>query len=325
MKHYTLAVIIMLLTNLLMQPGCSYALDLPEAKVTVKVIDENGKPFSGEEVSISFAVPEGTVQGIKAINISGFADANGFYTVSHETIGIVACGIKKEGYYESYGEYRFTNREGNRWLPWNPEIKLILKKIEKPVPMYARDTQMSGLEVPVIGKEVGFDLTEYDWISPYGKGKHSDFIFKIERKYKDDWDFDSTLIITFPNKHDGIQLIKENRKHGSMFKLPRFAPKTGYHAKLIRKTKRSPGKPLESDFADDNNYIFRVRSEEKDGKLVRAMYGKIQGDVQVEPRGRKTATILFTYYLNPDYTRNLEYGSNLFKNLKDTERVRIDQ
>ncbi len=321
----SILVVIMLLTNLLIQPSRSCAFGLPEAKVTVKVVDEKGTSFSGEEVLVSFAVPEGTVQGIKAVNISGFTDANGSYAVSHETIGIVAFGIQKQGYYSSHGEYHFTNREGSRWLPWNSEIKLLLRKIEKPVPMYARNTQMSGLEVPVIGKEVGFDLAEYDWVSPHGKGKHSDFIFKVEKQFVNDFDFDSTLTITFSNKHDGIQLVKENRKHGSMFKLPRFAPKTGYHSKLIRKTKRSPGKSLESDFADDNNYIFRVRSEEKDGKLVRAMYGKIQGDIQVEPRGRKTATVLFTYYLNPDYTRNLEYGPNLFKNLKDTERVRIDQ
>jgi hypothetical protein len=231
----------------------------------------------------------------------------------------VSFGTEEEGCYKSSGVYEYKNHEGGHWLPWNPTVKLVLRKIEKPVPMYARNTQMSRLEIPVVDKEVGFDLIKYDWMPPYGEGKYADFVFKLERKYKNDWEFESTLTITFSNKRDGIQLVKQNRKYGSAFKLPRFASKTGYKSKLIRFIKRTPGKSLESDIQEDNNYSFRVRSEEKDGKLWRAMYGKIQGDIEVEPRGRRTATVLFTYYLNPNHTRNLEYGSNLFRNLKAVE------
>jgi hypothetical protein len=309
----------LLIINFIMLNNYSYASELPEAKIAVKVLAEDGKSMSGEEVSVGFAVPEEGRQGIKDVIINGFTDSTGLYTVSHKTIGIVGSRINKDGYYGSYGEYRFHEEQGGKWLPWDSEIKLLLRKKENPVPMYARNTQMSGLEVPAVGKEIGFDLIEYEWMPPHGKGKHADFIFKIDRKFKNDRDFYSTLTITFSGKYDGIQLIKQNRKYGSAFKLPRFAPKTGYRSKLIRTMKRIPGKPIESDFAEDNNYIFRVRSEENDGKFVRAMYGKIQGDIEVEPRGRQTATILFTYYLNPDYTRNLEYGSDLFMNLRAGE------
>jgi hypothetical protein len=55
-----------------------------------------------------------------------------------------------------------------------------------------------------------------------------------------------------------------------------------------------------------NNYIFRVRSEvDENGKLKQAMYGKIRGDLWYTPgSGGK---IKMHYYLNPDYTRNLEF------------------
>ncbi len=59
---------------------------------------------------------------------------------------------------------------------------------------------------------------------------------------------------------------------------------------------------------------------------MRAMYGKIQGDIIFDPRGSKTTGIVFKYYLNPDFTTNLEFDPkrNLFENLKDRERVGLE-
>ena len=84
--------------------------------------------------------------------------------------------------------------------------------------------------------------------------------------------------------------------------------------------------PFEEDYEKDNNYIFRIRSEEEDGKLVKALYGKIHGDIRFDPREGKAGAISFKYYLNPDYTRNLEFDPkrNLFKNLKSFERVGLN-
>jgi hypothetical protein len=223
----------------------------------------------------------------------------------------------------SYGDYRFTEEKLGNWAPWNPEVTVVLKRIEKPVPMYARDTEMSRLDLPAVGQPIGFDLIEYDWVAPYGKGKHADIVFMLDKKYIKDNDFECILTMTFSNTLDGILLVKENRSSGSTFKLPRYAPKTGYSSKLVRTVKSTPGQPIQFNFEEDNNFIFRVRSEKKNGKLFRAMYGKIQGDIKFEPRGSKTAQIGFKYYLNPDYTVNLEYDTthNLFENLKTTERV----
>ncbi len=317
--------IIISIVNLLSQANFSGAYDWPEARVTVHLVSEDGTPVSSEQVTVSFELPEGRDQRIKYERVSGFTDANGLFTATHKTIGNVGCKINKEGFYGSYGEYRFHNEQASRWLPWNPEIKLVLRKKENPVPMYARDTQVSELRIPAVGKNIGFDLMEYDWVPPYGHGKQADFIFRFDQKFKSPKDFESVLILTFSNKHDGIQLIKENRKYGSVFKLPRFAPKTGYKNKLVRSSRHAPGKAIEDDSQDDNNYIFRVRSEERDGKLVRAMYGKIQGDIKVYPYGAQTGRIYFIYYFNPDYTRNLEYGENLFRNLGPGEEPGLEK
>jgi len=298
--------------------GNVHAFTFPDAKVTARVVDETGNALAGIEISIGFEGSHGN--GNK---INGVTDAGGSFTASHGTAGKVSFGVRKEGYYDTYSQYDFIKTDKGDWQPWNPEVRLVLRRILKPVPMYARSTKMSRLEIPVEGKEVGFDLMEYEWLPPYGTGKHADFIFKLDRKFANSDDFDSTLTITFLNKYDGIQLIKENHKYGSVFKMPRYAPVGEYQSNLIKTNKKIPGAPSVSNSAEDNSYIFRVRSEEKDGKLVRAIYGKIQGDVIFDPREAKTALVGFTYYLNPDYTNNLEYDptSNLFRNLHSTERV----
>ena len=134
------------------------------------------------------------------------------------------------------------------------------------------------------------------------------------------------MIITFSNEFDGIQQIKDDRKYGSMLKLPRYAPENGYK-KTIRLTRKMTLKePVKQSFADDNNYIFRIRAEGKDGKIIRAMYGKIHGDIEFYSKGPNTAVIIFKYYLNPDYSRNLEFdpNKNLFKGLSSLEDVGLD-
>ncbi len=295
--------------------------NLPTAKVTLKVVDEDGLPIKGAKASF-------TIEGLKTVNktIGSLTDKDGIFAVSEDSTGYVWYGVDIDGWYKSHGEYRFTKQESGKWQPWNPEIKVVMRKIKKPVPMYARNTGnvKPDIEIPIINKEVGFDLMECDWVVPYGKGRHADFIFRLEKTFKSRDDFHSKLFVTFPNKFDGIQVVKENLKGGSMFKLPRYAPEDGY-LRIITHSKvgKGMGAPTD-DYGADTNYIFRVRSEEKDGKLMRAMYGKINGEIRFDPMNSKTAYIIFKYFLNPDYTRNLEFGDNLFKNLKSTEQVRAD-
>jgi hypothetical protein len=73
---------------------------------------------------------------------------------------------------------------------------------------------------------------------------------------------------------------------------------------------------------DVSNYIFRVRSENENGTLKRAMYGKILGDIRFGPVGENGGFEMH-YYLNPDYTQNLEFDPkrNLFVNLPEGEGV----
>ncbi len=321
-----MGIIVNVIVVMFLLSSSACGLDLPVAKVTLKVVDENGVPIKGAKAGVGFESVYLLKRGINDVGITGLTDKDGMFTASHDTMGYIGYGAEVNGYYLSRSEYRFTKRESGKWQPWNPEIKVVMRKIEKPVPMYARQTGSvkPDIEIPVINKEVGFDLIECDWIVPYGKGKHADFIFKLKKTFKSRDDFDSTLIVTFPNRFDGIQVVKENLKGGSMFKLPRYAPEDGYENMVAHRTIRTGVGMMKEDYAEDANYVFRVRSEEMDSKLIRAMYGKINGEIRFDPMNSKTAYIIFKYFLNPDYTRNLEFGENLFKNLKSTEQVSAD-
>lgn len=301
---------------------CSCGVSIPEGKISIRVIDEDGVGVKDAKVTIGFQIPK---QGIKDVGIKGLSDATGLFSASHKTMEGIGFVVEKEGYYRSKGGYSFTQKMNRKWQPWNPEVKVLLRRIIRPIPMYAH--KLSKMEIPVADKNVGFDLVKYAWVSPYGQGEHADFIFNLKRNYVDEKNFDCSLKIKF-NKNDGIQEVKDEYSvvvvnqysHHSTFKLPRFAPENGYLNELSLPFRYGRGNAEIKD-----NYIFRVRSKVVGGKVV-GMYGKIIGDIMFDPRGSKTASVVFKYYLNPDYTTNLEFDpkQNLFKNLKSFEQVGLE-
>jgi hypothetical protein len=284
-----------------------------QVKVTIKVEDENGKSVEGTRVGIGFT--EYLHWSSKEIPVIGFTGGDGLFSASAKADGYLGFNVTKDGYYKSTGNYRFKDIKNGNWEPWNPEITVVLRKKENPVPMYARDTLITKITIPVANKDVGFDLIEFDWVAPNGKGQNADIFFKLYGTYVDGNNYDMKLDVNFPREFDGIQTLRQDIRQGSILKLLRFAPESGYVKEISKYRIRNPKKAIQDNFDDINNYYFRVRSEEKDHKLVRAMYGKVHGDIKFFPKSQSTATIVFRYYLNPDYTRNMEFSRNLFKGL----------
>jgi hypothetical protein len=309
--------------------GCFFVGDLGafglfrDAKVTLMVVDDNGQPVSSAKVGVGFDGPGGKYTGK-----NGITGEDGLFTAVGECLGKIQYSAEKPGYYSSNYSYSFKSMGKFHWEPWNPTFNVLLRKIEDPVQMYVRDTLKSIIEIPVIDKEVGFDLIIFDWVTPYGNGKNADFVFKLERNVVDRMDFDATLTMKFLGKHTGIQPHKESRLDGSQLHLPRYAPDDGYQDELVLRKWRNPAESsIRRNFnfnEDDMNYFFRVRSEVKNGNLIKAMYGKIQGPIEFSVVHSKTAKIYFKYYLNPDYTLNLEFDPkrNLFGNLSSLEQVK---
>jgi hypothetical protein len=284
-------------------------------KINVKVVDETGIPLADTKLSVRFSGGE--------MPVMKNTDDQGICSITSSSgDGVVVGTAMKEGFYNSTFHHDFYVTRFGMWQPWGKELAVVMRPIVNPVPMYVRN---HSFKVPVKGEEVGFDLEKADWVIPYGLGTKADFIFKLDQRYDNGDNYDATMTLTFVNPFDGIQVVKDDGggdfNVGSWFRLPRTAPDTGYLPKMQKRISRgSYGR--HSDIEDDNNYLFRVRSEvDEYGKLERAMYGKIRGELRhfVGDGGG----IKMHYYLNPDYTPNLEFDPkrNLFIILSGSENV----
>jgi len=295
----------------------------PTAKITGKVIDEGGQPVSGAELAINFLIGQSGGWGTRDLTHKGATGSDGTFTASDQSGGAATLYVTKPGYYKTVTDYYvFKEKKGGRWEPWNPTVEMILKPIVNPIPMYAR--KLDTVQIPVVGKPVGFDLMESDWVAPHGKGKVSDLLFTLEKQYTSvDQPFDVTLTVRFSNEDDGIQPVLAPINVGSELRLPRFAPEEGYQAELIKSNSRKAANAMiERDFRDDQNYFFRVRTVKKDNKIVSAYYGKIDRDIEFWGNEK----LRFTYYLNPTPNdRNMEFDPkrNLLTGLKDAETVTV--
>lgn len=292
-----------------------------QSQITIKAIDEQSVPVEHANVRLRFQINSQK----KYNGIDGVTKSDGTITGTASTNGHVGFRVNKTGYYESWSTYDFKNSTTMRWEPWNPEITVVLRKIENPVPMYARDTNESRINIPVIGKEIGFDFIVYDWVKPYGNGKVADLNCTLYVRSSGPRDAEYKVKINFPGQFNGIQSIEEDLMHGSEFKLPRFAPIDGYQKNMNVFIEFKSGGGGKWSYRKNMNYIFRIRSEVEKGKLVKAMYGKIFGDLDIGTNMDGTAFLKYKYYLNPDYTRNLEFDPkrNLFLNLPRSEQVKI--
>jgi hypothetical protein len=305
-----------------------------EAKITVHVADESGLAISNAQVRAGFmtALKPGEGWGTGGENnVEGATDTNGFCSVSGQaTAGFIGLSVWKDGYYGNGGQRVSTTNIDmltRRWEPWNPTIEVVLKKKGVQVPMYAR--RPNEIIIPVKGESLGYDLMVGDWVAPYGKGETSDFIIKVDSKpeppvpAREYPPYDITLTVSFSNDGDGIQSFFAPPRVSSELRLPRQAPSDGYESILTKREYKERGQSAHTDFRDDQNYFYRVRTKkDAQGNIVSALYGKISGDFLVS--GRDDNKLTFTYYLNPKpNSQDMEFDPkrNLSKNLKFMEGV----
>ena len=128
--------------------------------------------------------------------------------------------------------------------------------------------------------------------------------------------------VKFSNSGDGIQSVYVKPVGYGQLRLPATTPREGYQASLSQRSyKAKIGErehndnqahaPIGRRAEWDQNYFFRVRSENKYGAVVSTLYGKIHDDFIWE----LDRSLEFTYYLNPTPNdRNVEFDpdKNLF-------------
>lgn len=287
-------------------------IDVPKFTIKVHVVKENGDPVDGATVVgsfLNFSAPKersgDTVE--KVTNAKGEATVVG---KTHSTPGIQA---RLEGWYESTA-IEIPNADKTEWDKLEAErtVRLTLRKRTKPIPMYARNVDVV---IPKDDVKYGFDFAIGELVKPHGAGRSSDVFLSVKTSEVSREDFNTSLIVSFPLRRDGILedpvWLPESRFRGS------------YHC------------PVEGDYRNEKEYsrgakrgvlytaeerrssLFRIKSVEKDGKLISANYGKILGSVRIiSTPNAEGARIGLGYYLNlrtNDTNLELDMNRNVSK------------
>ncbi len=164
-------------------PATGRALE-PVAQITFAVVDDQGQAVAGAELGMT-TFPRwvaGTAWDMGACSTkTGHTDEHGEVVLDlpGETGRFHYFVAPLAGFYASASdEVSFTNTIDNRWEPWNLRIEYVIKKKQRPIPLYARKVTFDtrGKE-PVPGERLGFDLLRGDWIPPHGVGVVSDLVF----------------------------------------------------------------------------------------------------------------------------------------------------
>jgi hypothetical protein len=302
-------------------------LELPTARLTLRALDEAARPIKGATVRMSFEQAFATWGGGRVVPVIGVTSNDGKFTGEGHSLDRKGGQIEKFGYYSSWAEsIKFTKIVEGRWHPWNATIDVVLKKVVRPVAMYARFKFEA--ELPAAEQPVGFDLERCDWVTPHGRGVNNDVVFKLTKRVVSFHDFGAELLLTFSNEGDGIQkMIVDDPKLGlSQLRSAREAPEEAYAASLTLLQGNSEQGGQYGMKNEGENYWYRVRTVLDERRhVVTALYGKIYDGVEWFPVQSRTAKLRFTYYLNPTPNdRGMEFDPkrNLFRNLKDTEQVR---
>ena len=299
----------------------------PLAKLTIHVIGEDGLPIAGAKVNIGFREKLSDQDALAV----GETNALGTFTAEGYSDRRLLADVNKAGFYNSGAPSTiFKDPILGKWQPWNPVVDVILRHIGQPVALHTKRVQV---DVPVLDQPCSYDLERGDWVAPYGSGTHSDLTFKVRRDYKDWFNFIAEAQVTFAQPLDGLVRMKAPAyARNSVFGWERSAPGAGYVAPhsirfIMRdpKLNQFPERTFDTTKDREQGYFFRVRTVEKNGQIVAANYGKITGDIGIEPRDSKTCLITFTYYFNPtSLDRNLEWDTtkNLITGLKSEETPR---
>ena len=161
----------------------------PAWHATIKVIDEENEPVASATVTIWYYVKPPPGQNEAREKVEGLTDTNGLFAASHENTGSIDLGFQaiKTGYYPTTKGHEFVEFKDGDPSKWNPSETLCLKKVAKPIAMYAKRLnseppafKKTGHAPIVFNKTIGYDFTAGDWVAPYGKGISTDISFTEE-------------------------------------------------------------------------------------------------------------------------------------------------
>ena len=277
------------------------------AAVTLRIVDETGAPVPETSVNGGFLN-----NGEKAHRIAAMTDADGLARLVDRCGDYMQCTLNKAGYYETWVTYHFFQAgfdcaKDGRWIPWNPTVEVVIKRIRRPVDMYVKD-QGGGMELPLAGVPMGYDLSVGDLIAPYGRGETRDFDVTFFRDGTNR--FWTSLELVLSNRDSYAGFYKVPCDSYSVFRSPYHADTNDVYQHEVRFALRHPGgkgRYVDGTMRANECLVLRTRTRvDEQGHLVGAHYGKIYGPLDFGLSDKSPGTMNIRHYFNPN-----ENDSNL--------------
>lgn len=309
------------------------------AKFEVFVVDDKTEnPVRDVEVVGTFIVNNGMLawKGAADPNICrAKTDLDGRCTLRGKTNrGEAGChiGIAPSGYYDNSDGWKCKFTGKNLLGVWQPDdlvVTLKLQRVECPIPLFVKQV---GRHVPLnshkdifpSGEDViWFDFLKGDWLPPVGEGEVGDVEFK--RLPREDFGIGvNGAGITGESYRDSMSVRFVGEGNG-LVEMPcigcnalkiRTAPEDGYNEGYMCWDGYDRSMTRDCSYDRNRCFAFRIRTErDESGKITRAYYGKIYGDIsflyEYRPGGKSipVSAVNMRYYLNPTpLDRNLEWN-----------------
>jgi hypothetical protein len=265
-----------------------------EICVELQVADQTGSPLPAAQCIVQFNKAETG----KAEVITGATNADGVFKTAANTLESLYIEVSKSGHYQA----RLYDISGSQ------DLKQLIKLPQRinSTALYVRHhtgNESESLKFPKNDQWYEYDLKVGDWVQPKGKGIVADVKMRL---HCDKESLAQTYLeLEAVDASAGFHVIDEIISYSEL-KLPHQAPESNY------------AKTLVINGADWENYrgiFYRSRVQlDKDGKIISAHYGKIQGPITLNRQG----SVGITHYFNgTPNDRNLEFDTS--KNLLRTD------
>ena len=272
------------------------------ACLTIRVVDDEGSPVQDATIEARFDA---------AFNAPGsvgtfLTDTNGIARVSGRTGKALSFRASKDGHYGAGGEACYVSMgqgvKDGRWLPFDLERMIVLRRIRNPV---ADMPRVSGPRYTKnMGMWMGFDLAKYDFVAPNGNGHCADMEVKFDWDGQRGVDFNGMEVcVRFVEPYSGAYY--QDRVMMSDFKEAYFALTNGMYRKEFnfysRPVRDDGGHILKRDqklFDPEKALIIRSRCViDSEGTLKQANYSEV-ADLTFGC-GSRGAWIMFQPIFNP--------------------------
>lgn len=268
-----------------------------EINVSLTIVDHTGKNLPDAQCIIQF---NQTKTG-KSELIKGTTNIDGIFSTKVNTLENLYVEVTKTDYYQS----RVYDIPGNE--NFAKSISLIPKL--NPNSLYVKyysGNSTEGLKFPGVDQWYNYDLKIGDWTQPNGRGVTSDLKMRLHCDEKSLTD--TTLELEANEDGSGFYSVDEIISYSEL-KLPHQAPENNYVKRIIIRG---------SDWESYRGLFLKSRVQlDKEGKIISANYGKIQGAITINRQG----TVGFTHYFNATPNdRNLEFdpSRNLLKSADES-------